>query len=182
MPGRCTSVHADVVQPGHQCFEPSKLRRDSAVCSVVVIIFLAPCGICTSHFPYDNFPCLFAQLAPVIEEIGQTQGLKLGTSWSFVSCECILHVCPCAQGPRKCGPRAKTRAKKYWTTPRCVPISLKDWFQFPTFQHRHFAARKKHAAARLSSTPCRVRSTSCPRQLLVHEVLGITSCHKFLDL
>ena len=88
-----------------------------------------------------------------------------------------------AQGPRKCGPRAKTRAKKYWTTPRCVPISLKDWFQFPTFQHRHFAARKKARGGKaLKYTVQGEGPRLAPRQLLVHEVLGITSCHKFLDL
>ena len=48
--------------------------------------------------------------------------------WSFVSCECILlHICPRAQGaqgPHKCGPRARTRIKEYWTTPMCIPISV----------------------------------------------------------
>ena len=59
---------------------------------------------------------------------GESQGLKLGTSCSFASRECILHICTCAragaQGPRKCGPRAKTRIKEYWTTPMCIPISV----------------------------------------------------------
>ena len=43
---------------------------------------------------------------------GEAQGLKLGTSWSFVSCEGILHIRPRPQGPRKCGPRAKTRTEE----------------------------------------------------------------------
>ena len=55
---------------------------------------------------------------------GEAQGLKLGTSSSFVSRECILHVCPRTQGPCKCGPRAKTRTEEYWTMPRWHVIGL----------------------------------------------------------
>ena len=74
----------------------------------------------------DNL-CFAVYEAPNLDMINDAKRPH-AQGWSFVSCECILlHICPRAQGaqgPHKCGPRARTRIKEYWTTPMCIPISV----------------------------------------------------------
>ena len=62
---------------------------------------------------------------------GQAQGLKLGMSWSFVSCECILHFCPCAQGRRKCGPRAKKLDKAHVSVIHKWDVTASKYVRLP---------------------------------------------------
>ena len=81
-----------------------------------IIYIYAPDNLCFAVYEAPNLDMINDAKRP------HAQG------WSFVSCECILlHICPRAQGaqgPHKCGPRARTRIKEYWTTPMCIPISV----------------------------------------------------------